>query len=167
MSSNTPSFTMNGENECEGQLGAGDQDNGGRQENVTTDVGGINDGIQPGATDVGPEVSRVSPEIPRAESGVEAAVEQDVRSDDESICDDRQVQEHIKLTFSLGLITRAKTKILKGRFYSTIQEVVTKGSQAFPKNKEFQDKTQSSSFKNLVTQAYIEDSHAQSIQEES
>ncbi|KAK8690422.1 hypothetical protein V6N13_073955 [Hibiscus sabdariffa] len=89
MSSNTPSFTMNGENECEGQLGAGDQDNGGRQENVTTDVGGINDGIQPGATDVGPEVSRVSPEIPRAESGVEAAVEQDVRSDDESICDDR------------------------------------------------------------------------------
>ncbi|KAL4387291.1 hypothetical protein GQ457_09G024670 [Hibiscus cannabinus] len=87
MSPNTPSFTMNGENECEGQLSAGDQDNGGRQEN-DTDVGGINDGIQLGATIVGLEVSRVSPEIPRAESGVEAAVEQDVQSGDESICGD-------------------------------------------------------------------------------
>ncbi|KAL4304144.1 hypothetical protein GQ457_10G006340 [Hibiscus cannabinus] len=89
MSPTTPSFTMNGGDECEGQLSDGGQNNEGRQEDVI-DIGGINVDIQPDATEVS-HVDPVDPEIPCAESGVEAAVEQDVQSGDESMCGDRLI----------------------------------------------------------------------------
>ncbi|KAL4387763.1 hypothetical protein GQ457_09G017540 [Hibiscus cannabinus] len=50
-----------------------------------------------------------------------------------------QAHEHDGLTFPLGPMTRAKSKQLKEKLHSTVQDFISKGLQALMKNQEFQN----------------------------
>ncbi|KAL4296553.1 hypothetical protein GQ457_12G014660 [Hibiscus cannabinus] len=50
-----------------------------------------------------------------------------------------QAHEHDGLTFPLGPMTREKSKKLKEKLHSTVQDFISKGLQALMKNQEFQN----------------------------